>query len=190
MQLFRLVQARPPWGDYGSILLHGLTRSLPSVDGRPQLLRAGPYVPGATLPTPADLVLTDRAQRHLLGAGALGDIVAPATVKIVRVDWTLWDQRAQLPPILPDDGEPESYCDAPNDDELRVAIGPLWLFVAPLLNDLPAESFDCGSRPGIFRVATTRGLLADEPGRAWLEEWSEGSIRCVPYAGPREAPSP
>src|ERR1035438_5894652 len=47
-----------PWGDYGSILQHGMTGRLGRVDGLLSLERTGPYMPPITFPGIGDVVLS------------------------------------------------------------------------------------------------------------------------------------
>ena len=97
-----------PWGDYGSILVHGMSLHLPRIDGIIQLERTGPYIPPVTFPGVSDIVVTDAVKRELeIRLPALHFL--PLIKKhIVRLDWQNWDPTARpaAPPIT---GEPEDY---------------------------------------------------------------------------------
>ena len=47
---FYRVSSRSLWGDYGSILIKGMSRHLPRRDNLIQVERTGPFIPSITLP--------------------------------------------------------------------------------------------------------------------------------------------
>ena len=55
--------ARAPWGDYGLILIHGMSCHLPRENGLIQLERTGPFIPPMTIPGTGDVVLTQAFAR-------------------------------------------------------------------------------------------------------------------------------
>ena len=61
-----------PWGDYGNILLTGMTSHLDREDGRLQLERTGPFVPPIALSGIADIVVTDAFRSALEASGLTG----------------------------------------------------------------------------------------------------------------------
>lgn len=107
-RLYVLKSAPPPWGDFGSILWHGMTENRTS-DGRIKLQRTGPFVPPVSLPWPT-IVVTDAVRSHLepreLTGFTFADVVRH---RIVELDWRAWPADAAEPPKLPSGGEPENY---------------------------------------------------------------------------------
>ncbi len=83
----RLRNAEAPWGDYGHILVSGMTeRRTP--DGRLPLLRVGPFVPPITIAGVSDLLVTDEFRTLLSSSDLTGVRLAEAWKKrIVRLDW-------------------------------------------------------------------------------------------------------
>jgi hypothetical protein len=55
-QIYILREAGAPWGDYGNILVHGMSAHAGrSMDGRIRLERTGPFVPPITFPGIGDI---------------------------------------------------------------------------------------------------------------------------------------
>lgn len=65
MTIYILQNAKMPWGDYGSMLLSGMTSHLPRKNGLLQLERTGPFVPPITLSGVDEIVVTDTFKRQL-----------------------------------------------------------------------------------------------------------------------------
>jgi hypothetical protein len=118
-----------PWGDYGSLLVHGLNRG--RRDGKIQLERAGPYVPPITFAGLFDVVVTDGFRQRLEAARFRGITFREVVVaKVVRIDWRDWDLTAEKPREFPPGGEPENYIlEGAHDPAVAASIGPLWELV-------------------------------------------------------------
>jgi hypothetical protein len=125
---WRLSGAPSPWGDYGNILINGMSTHLPRSSGRIQLERTGPFVPPISFPVVA--VVTDVIRMELERQGLTGITFQDVRLaRIVRLDWEKWDRTADLPQY-PVDGEPESLIvNRPHDEELAARMGPLWELV-------------------------------------------------------------
>ena len=122
------------WGDYGNILLHGMTRHLPRCDGELQLERTGPFIPAISFPGIADIVLTDRIRIGLSERLPVLTFKPIRKTRIVRLNWETWPDELAAPPILPESGEPEDYIlGAANDLAVAAALGDLWELV-PIVN--------------------------------------------------------
>jgi hypothetical protein len=124
------VLGSPPysWGDYGNILVAGMTSHLEREDGRLQLERTGPFVPPIALPGIGEIVITD-VLRSALEASGLSGMHFQSVIKtrIVRLNWEAWDATAPEPQEYPDTGEPEDYILLrPHDADLSVQMGDLW----------------------------------------------------------------
>jgi hypothetical protein len=120
-----------PWGDYGSILVHGMSRHLRRVDGRIQLERTGPFIPPVTLPGIGDIVVTAAARAELEQSGMSGLTFRTVDkARIVEFNWNSWDQTAPKPAHYPDSGEPEDYIlSRPHDDQCARDLGDLFELV-------------------------------------------------------------
>lgn len=99
------------WGDYGAILVHGMTSHLGRDDqGRPQLERTGPFIPPVTLSGLGVLLVTGEARSELESSGLRSIGFGPvALARIVRLPWHEWDLDADVPEVYPQSGEPEDY---------------------------------------------------------------------------------
>ena len=62
---FYRVSSRSLWGDYGSILINGMSRHLPRRDDLIQLERTGPFIPPITLSGIGDIVATSDLKNEL-----------------------------------------------------------------------------------------------------------------------------
>lgn len=132
----RLYWVKPPWGDYGEILLSGMTAHKPRTrEGLLRLERTGPFVPPITLAGLGDLLITDAFRTSLEESPLAALAFRPVEkARIVRLRWEHWDWTADDPQEYPDGGEPEAYIlDRPHDRELAMEIGPIWEVLLPSL---------------------------------------------------------
>lgn len=128
MNRIHKVRTVAPWGDYGRILVHGMTTHLaPNADGRLRLERCAPFMPAATFPG-FSLVVTQTMRRHIEVAELRGvDFREVEKARIVALSWEQWDSAAPAPAEYPESGEPEDYVlGRPHDDALAEALGPLF----------------------------------------------------------------
>jgi hypothetical protein len=116
----------PQWGDYGHILISGMT-SLPRKDGLFQLDRTGPFIPPISFPVGV-IIVTDEYKERLIKSGLTGLSFQPIIKsRIVHLEWQKWDKTAEDPEEYPSTGEPEDYIlERPNSPDLAEKIGKLW----------------------------------------------------------------
>lgn len=114
-----------PWGDYGSILAHGIMDSDNS--GALRLQRTGPFVPKFSFPS-FRIVVDESVKLAIEALSLTGCVFTPIVkAKIVAVDWHLWNLKAKSPQVLPREGEPENYVLArPHSRELADKMPALW----------------------------------------------------------------
>jgi hypothetical protein len=107
--LYTLKSAEPPWGDYGSILWHGLVEEASS-DAAPLVLyRTGPFVPPISFPWPT-VVVTEAVRAQLCGEDFRGYVFRRVEARrVVELSWEQWDSNADDPREYPAGGEPENY---------------------------------------------------------------------------------
>ncbi|BDG05024.1 hypothetical protein [Anaeromyxobacter oryzae] len=140
MTMYELDQAEAPWGDYGAILVHGMSGHLGRSGGRIQLERTGPFIPPVTLPGLGDVIVTDKVRRAL-GREVPGLVFRPVEkARIVRLDWHTWDRTADEPPQYPQTGEPEDYIlERQHDAAIAEQLGPLWELVPAVVPSIQVE---------------------------------------------------
>jgi hypothetical protein len=158
--IFKLIKEQTLWGDYGDILVHGMTRHLERKNNQLQLERAAPFVPQVFLPGIHDLIVTESAKERLKNIKGLA-FRPVVKARIVRLDWHLWDMsRAELP-SYPTSGEPEDYIlEREHDAVLAEEIGDVWEVV-------PAVVPAIQSSGGAFKSAAYSGqpfICADDFG--------------------------
>ena len=105
-----------PRGDYGRILVHGMSSHLARVEGRLQLERTAPFVPPLSLPGIGHVVVTAALREQLESEKIAGmTFRALDKARIVHLDWSGWDSAAEGPAVFPPSGEPEDYvlCSTP-----------------------------------------------------------------------------
>jgi hypothetical protein len=159
---YRLVAPNAPWGDYGDILIHGITSCSARDERSPELQRSGPFVPPITIPGVGCIVVTDSLRRELQSSGLTGFSFVPAIKSvIVPIDWHEWDLLAEVAPVYPDDGEPESYItEGEHSSELASRMPDLWrLLIAPGATEIRVpEGVHYGGDGQIFiRVSSWQG---------------------------------
>ncbi|HEX5081214.1 MAG TPA: hypothetical protein VFY40_04150 [Blastocatellia bacterium] len=118
-----------PWGDYGRMLMHGMTSHLPRTsEGLLQLERTAPFVPPITFPGISDLVVTDNFRQRLDSSGLTGLSFMPVKkARIVTLEWERWDRKAPKPAFYPESGEPEDYIlSRRHNPKMAEVVGELW----------------------------------------------------------------
>ncbi len=182
MRFYRIGGSRP-WGDYGAILVHGMSRHLPRLDGLIRLERTGPFIPPITLPGIGDVVVTHKFRAAIERTGLAGLSFAPVIkTRIVEFRWELWDPSAPSPLELPESGEPEDYILArPHSPAVAERLGLLWELILPEGAQVDAVRVGrgvyeyridpatwCGAP--LFRPTGKRHFMATEGGKQRLEE--------------------
>ncbi len=180
-----------PWGDYGDILLSGMT-AFPDRDAQGRLLieRAGPFVPPLVLMPLGEIVITETLRPALEASGLSGIRLRPAVKgRIVALPWHTWDWGAQEAAEYPESGEPEDYIlGRPHDQTIASHMEPLW--EVRLGEHARTERTPVGPRRGDgdiwlvraswdgadwFKAAGVGYVYASERAKRWLEhtvgEW-------------------
>ena len=175
---FRLGAPLAPWGDYGSILVSGMTSHLPRESGSLQLERTGPFMPPITFPGIGHIVVSDLTRRALGSSGLTGCSFAPAIKRhIAHLDWSAWPTDTPLPPELPIEGDPENYIlERPHDPICAEALGDVWeVQLEPhsetvRVLDAPAIVANTWDGTDLFHPRGTRICAASERAARWLVE--------------------
>jgi hypothetical protein len=186
---FFIVKGPELWGDYGAILIRGMTAHLPRKDDRLQLERTGPFIPPITFPGVGDVLVTDEF-RNQLAESQLGAFEFRPVVKarIVNYQWEKWNRSAEEPVEYPESGEPENYIlSRPHSPRIADAIGNVWEVVvedgAIVDTDSRRAAWDYDIRVDastwsgdhLFRgrrPPAKRGgwVIVTETGKEWLEQ--------------------
>jgi hypothetical protein len=186
MTVYRLQSPDPPWGDYGDVLIHGLSAHIGRANGLLQLERTGPFVPPLTQPGIDDLIVTDALRRQLQATALTGFVFRPLIKRrIVRLNWEEWDWTAPDPPEYPASGESEDYVlQRPHDPELAHQIGDLWELVITATRRADPTAFENWTGDDFFRLEGTAYTLLSEHARAWLERAATRWVRFTPLPTP------
>jgi hypothetical protein len=185
---FYRVSSRSLWGDYGSILISGMSRHLPRKDNLIQLERTGPFIPPITLPGIGDVVATSDLKSELEVSNITQLAFAPVLkARIVEYRWEQWDRTSEKPAEFPETGEPENYIlTRPHSPLIAEQLGDLWEVILP--EDAEVEGVRIGRgvwefrvNPStwqgshLFRAKGKRHVIATEEAKVWLEnrakEW-------------------
>ena len=190
-RLVRLERPRAPWGDVGTVVIHGLVSERDDETAPLLLRRTGPFVPPISQPQGA-VIVDETARRRLLESDLTGFAFGPVRIhRVTSVPWTEWDRRQPRPPMAPPGGEPEGYVDElVHRPDLLPLMGTLYELQA-------ARSVDVDETSGLRVLESswdgadfagalgTRWLLVSARARAWLEahfsEWV--SFAAVPSCG-------
>jgi len=173
MTVYKLKNRDTNWGDYGSILVSGMTAHLERKDGLLQLERTGPYLPPLVNSGLWDIVVTDSIKKNLEVSGLNGISFRPVIKKhIVELSWTTWDLNTDEPPIYPDSGEPEDYILAGQHSEsISKQIGNVWELVTPTRGTFVNGKFaDSGLQADIFKADNKGYILVTDKGKNWIEK--------------------
>jgi hypothetical protein len=189
MKFYRL-SASKLWGDYGKILIHGMSAHLPRKDNLIQLERSGPFIPPITLPGLGDVVVTTDFKSELQSSGIVQVKFAPViNARVVELRWEDWDRSNPTPREIPPGGGPEDYIlQREHSSAAAERLGALWEVILP--EDARVEAARVGRgvweyrldpsawRGSSFFRATGKGhLIAVEEVKCWLEdragEWLE-----------------
>jgi hypothetical protein len=176
------------WGDYGDMLIHGMSCHEPSVDGLLQLERTGPYIPPITLPGISDVVLTSHARQLLESSNLTGFTFRPVQkVLTVELHWEAWDWNADEPEQFPDSGEPEDYIlGQPDSPAASGALGDLWeVSVPPTATILRPKAIVDSYKELLLDMSTWNGadlfrskgydsiLFTERASRWFAERWGD-----------------
>lgn len=170
MRYFQILNREMPWGDFGDILLSGMTEYKTS--GKLKLKRTGPFVPPMVISGLSDLIVTDSIKTKLEASGLKGvKFSVVEKEKITVVDWRNWDLYADEPLFYPDNGEPENYILAlPHSKETSESIGLLWELELEINGIfLDSYTYSPGSKETDFMYTDNSGwILVTENAKDWI----------------------
>lgn len=179
MKYYRLRNKEINWGDYGDILLSGMTAHLERDGNLLQLERTGPFQPAIILSGYEDLLVTDTLKNKIESDQVSRLDFLPVVRKhIVFLDWTNWDLKADEPKFYPENGDPENYIlGMPHSPEVASSMEKVWEVVVPhngkftdSLSFIPGEK-----NIELMKAENSGWFIATEKMKNWLEtnnsEW-------------------
>jgi hypothetical protein len=174
MRYYRLKNRELNWGDYGDILLTGMTTHLDRQDGLLQLERTGPFQPNIVISGICDLIVTDSFKNKLQNS-SFNNLGFKQVIKrhISLVDWTNWNLQANDPQFYPTSGEPEGYIlETPHSSDLAEKMENVWEVLLIRNGKFQDDSsFVIGDKTADIMSAENRGwIIVTEIAKNWLEQ--------------------
>jgi hypothetical protein len=125
MKIFKIENAKTSWGDYGDILMSGMTDEK---NGLIYIERTGPFVPSIIISSISDIIVTSKFKSLIENQNFIGiSFRKVIKKKIVELNWDKWDKTFDEPQGYPETGEPEDYIELrSHSDEISNQIGYLW----------------------------------------------------------------
>jgi len=180
MKYYKLKHKETPWGDYGNILLTGMTAYLDRQDDLLQYQRAGPFQPDLTLTGHKDLLVTNTIKEKIELSDLTGFSFKPVIKRhIVAVDWSNWDRNKDEPEFYPESGEPEDYIlDLPHSQELADKMEGVWEVVVPIGGTFKEDDSFQFYNPDldIMLPDNKYWFIVSEKAKSWLEQNGDGWI--------------
>lgn len=181
MKLYRLKNKGANWGDYGDILLSGMTLHLDRENELLQYERTGPFQPDITISGLDDLLVTDSIKKKIETSNLKGFEFKPVIKRhISLVDWTSWDLENVDPEFYPDNGEPESYIlSLPHSQELADKMESVWEVIVETNGTfINSQTYKLGDKDiDIMRTENSGWFLVTENAKNWIEKncdkWTE-----------------
>lgn len=174
MQIFKLKNKEAPWGDYGSILVSGMTAHLERDKGLIQLERTAPYVPPMFKSGLWELCVTNDIKLKIENTEQLNIEFRPVIKKhIVELDWTSWDFNAADPKYYPESGEPCDYIlEKPHSKEQADKIGEIWEIVINKNGTVDSNGVLIFQNiiSDVFQAVNLGYILATERFKDWAEK--------------------
>lgn len=184
--MFYILRAAPhAWGDYGKILVHGISNRRTPRDCSTEVLlrRGGPGVAPMTIPSPSDIIISSSLHAGIAASGLSGARFRPVRkVHVVRCKWSRHMEMMGSLPELPSSGEPEDLLDQPHDSLAEKELGDLWELVVdrygigssrivtrrPLRYEVHL-AIERGVAPDFFRPNALLQVAVSARAREWLE---------------------
>lgn len=180
MKFFRIQKTLGNWGDYSSILLHGMALR-DSKTGLLNLERTGPFVPPISFPSLENFAVTDSLRNELEKSHLSGITFRPINKKrIVKLNWQDWNLQAEEAEFYPKSGEPEDYIlRRKHSPEIATQMPELWeaviqegAHVKRVEKKRKLELFllqDTWNGADIFRVPEVLYIFVTPKGKSWFE---------------------
>jgi hypothetical protein len=173
MKFYRLTYKEMPWGDYGDILLTGMTSHLDRHKGLLQYERTGPFQPDIIISGLGDLLVTDSIKKRIETSNLKGFEFKPVIKRHISiVDWTTWNLESEDPEFYPDNGEPENYIlGLPHSQELADKMENVWEVITDEnVTFINSGTYNQGNKDiDIMRTENSGWFLVTEKAKLWIE---------------------
>ena len=161
-----------PWGDYGEILLVGMTGHLDRHNGLLQYERTGPFQPDIIISGVNDLLVTNSVKSKIELSDLKGFEFKPVLKQhISQVEWTSWNFLKDEPEFYPDGGEPENYIlSLPHSQEIADKMETVWEVIIDENGTLIDRMYSQGDEEiDIMRPKNSLSLIVTERAKDWIE---------------------
>jgi len=186
MKFYRLTNKEMPWGDYGRILLTGMTGHLDRQDGLLQLEHTGPFLPSMIISGIDDLLVDDTTKIKIEQSELRGFEFLPVIKRHISiVDWTTWDYNSEDPNFYPDNGEPENYIlELPHSQTLADEMKNVWEVVCKVNGKFSdSKTFNRGKLDlDIMRTENYGRFVISETAKDWIEKNISNYILCNDFS--------
>ncbi len=170
-----------PWGDYGDILLTGMTDHLDRQNELLQYERTGPFQPGIIISGLDDLLVTDSVKKGIEASDLKGFQLKPVIKRHISfLDWTNWNFESNAPEFYPDNDEPENYIlSLPHSQEISDQMENVWEVIAEENGTfINGHTYKQGDKNlDIMRTDYSGWFLVTENAKHWIEkncgQWTE-----------------
>ena len=170
-----------PWGDYGDILLTGMTSHLSRHNELLQYERTGPFQPDIVISGLSNLLVTDSVKRRFEFSDIKGFKFKPVIKRhISHVDWTSWDLQKEDPEFYPDNGEPENYIlSLAHSQELANRMEAVWeVIVEENRTFIDSRTYKHDNKEvDVMLTGNSSWFLVTERAKMWIEnncdQWTE-----------------
>jgi len=185
MKYYRLTYKEMPWGDFGDILLIGITDRLDRQNGLLQLERTAPYLPPMIISGLEDLLVNDTTKNKIEQSGLKGFEFLPVIKRHISfVDWTNWDTNAKDPHFYPDNNEPENYIlKLPHSQKLADKMENVWEVLCKENGKFEnSYTFSPGELDLDIMITENSGwFIVSEKAKVWIEENISEHIECEDF---------
>lgn len=181
MKFYRLKNKEMPWGDYGDILLTGMTTRLKRYEEQLQYDRTGPFQPDIVISGIDDLLVVDSVKRKIELSELKGFQFKPAIKRhISYIDWNTWDLLKNAPEFYPNDFKPENYIiDFPHSQATADKMEAVWeVIVEDNGSFIDSRTYKHGNKDiDIMKTDNSGWIIVTEKAKTWIEancdNWTE-----------------
>jgi len=169
MKFYEVDNKEMPWGDYGSLLLSGMSNL--NENNEKIIERTGPYLPPIYISGLWDLIVSDEVKSQLDISGLTGfELQKIKKGKIVDISWHKWRFESDDPEFYPKSGEPEDYIfEGEHSNMASDAVGNLWIMNLTKDGFFVQEKLSLSEHYDFFIPEGKGIVIVSEIARHWLE---------------------
>ncbi len=169
-ELFILENIEMPWGDYGEILLSGISGK--NENGQVAIERTGPFIPHIFISGLWDLTVSNTTKILLESSNLTGfSFESIIKKKIVEIPWEKWSFSSDDPGFYPNTGEPEGYIvDGKHSENASELMGEVWLLKLNKVRRTKDQEDTLKGDYDFFMPEDKGIILVSEKAKDWLED--------------------